>query len=288
MNLQDVSKSIKPKGTTYSVPKTASYIESGTGAPVILIHGLAASHYDWESLIPDLDLAQYHSYALDLLGHGDSPKPEERSYKLKWLLRHLEGWIDSLQLPTAPVLIAHSLGGYLALRYALRHPQKVRALVLVSPFYRLDQLPTLLRRTYRRPTLNALIMQHLPRWVFRVAVDLTSQALGRIGEKAQYLPEEVRFQTALDYKRTHPGVFNLPNTLRDLTPDLPGIQHRTLVIWGSKDQTLGPALFPTLVDALPNAQSYTFKAGHVIHQSHPEQFNRLVLDFLGSLESISK
>jgi len=238
-------------------------------------------------LIPDLDLAHYHSYALDLLGHGDSPKPDERSYKLKWLLRHLEVWIDSLSLPTAPILVAHSLGGYLALRYALRHPQKVRALVLVSPFYRLDQLPALLRRTYRRPALNALVMQHLPLWVFRVAVDVTSQALGRIGEKAQSLPEEVRFQTALDYKRTHAGVFNLPNTVRDLTPDLPGIRQPTLVIWGTHDQTLDPASFESLASALPNAQRYTFNAGHVPHQSHPEQFNRVVLGFLRSLGAVS-
>jgi len=284
VNLQDASKSIKPRGAPYSVPDWAYSVEKGEGAPVILVHGLAASLYDWEMLMPDLAAAGYHSYALDLLGHGDSPKPQERSYKLKWVLRHLERWIDSLALTEPPVIIGHSLGGYLTLRYALRHPNRVRALVLVSPFYRLDQLPYILRTTYRRPTLNALVIEHLPGWIFQMAVDFTSQSLGRIGDSIQYLPEEIRFQTALDYKRTYPGAFNIPGTIRDLTPELPQIKQPALVIWGSHDQTLSPDLFTPVVEALPNSQSFTLKAGHVPHQSHPGEFNKIVLDFLNNLK----
>ena len=283
MNLQNVSTSIKPKGKPYSVPDWANFIEEGAGAPVVLIHGLAASLYDWECLLPELASAGYHGYALDILGHGDSPKPEARSYKLKWVLRHLEQWVDSLSLPEPPVLIGHSLGCYLTLRYALRHPERVRAMVLTSPFYRLEQLPYILRRTYHRPRLNALVMQHLPRWVFQIAVDFTSQTMGRIGEGINYLPEEIRNQTALDYKRTHPGAFNIPNTVHDLTLSLPRLNQPTLVIWGTRDQTLHPDLFQPMVDSLPNAERHTIKAGHVPHQSHPGEFNKVVLDFLGKL-----
>jgi len=266
------------------VPDWAYYVEKGEGAPVILIHGLAASLYDWEMLMPELATAGFHSYALDLLGHGDSPKPEERSYKLKWVLRHLERWIDSLALTEAPIIIGHSLGGYLTLRYTLRHPNRTRALVLVNPFYSLDQLSYLLRSTYRRPTLNALIIEHLPGWIFQIAVDFTSHALGRIGDGIQYLPEEIRFQTALDYKRTHPGAFNIPGTLHDLTSKLLQIKQPTLVVWGSHDQTLRPESFNLLAEALPNSQSVTLKAGHVPHQSNPEEFNKRVLAFLNSLQ----
>lgn len=284
MNLQNASKSIRPKSAPYSVPDWAYSIEKGAGAPVILIHGLAASLYDWELLMPELASAGYHSYALDLLGHGDSPKPDERSYKMKWVIRHLERWIDSLHLSEPPVIIGHSLGGYLTLRYALRHPNRARALVLVNPFYNLDQLSYILRSTYRRPNLNALIIEHLPGWIFQIAVDFTSQALGRIGDGIQYLPEEIRFQTALDYKRTYPGAFNIPNTLLDLTSKLPQIKQPTLVIWGTHDQTLRPDSFDLLVNLLPNAQSQTFKAGHVPHQSHPSEFNQIVINFMNNLK----
>lgn len=250
---------------------------------MVLIHGLAASLYDWEYLMPVLDSTGYQGFALDILGHGDSPKPEARSYKLKWVLRHLEGWIESLDLAGPPVLIGHSLGSYLAMRYALRHPDRVRALVLASPFYRLDQLPFILRSTYRRPRLNALVMERLPKWVFQMAVDFTSQSMGRIGEGTNYLPEEIRFQTALDYKRTHPGAFNIPNTVHDLTSKLPGIHQPALVLWGTHDQTLRPDLFETLSSKLPHSKIYRIKAGHVPHQSHPHEFNRSVIDFLKKL-----
>jgi pimeloyl-ACP methyl ester carboxylesterase len=284
VNSQIVSKSFNSKSVPISIPDWANYHESGSGSPVILVHGLAASLYDWESIMPELASSNYHGYALDLLGHGDSPKPETRSYKVKWVLRHFEKWIQSLDLSEPPILIGHSLGSYLVLRYTLRHIQTVRGIVLISPLFSVQQLPPILRRTYRHPTLNALVMERLPRWVFQVAVDFTSQTLGRIGHGTHDLPPEIRFQTALDYKRTHPGAFNIPNTVRDLTSELHRIEQPALVIWGERDLTLNPVMFPGLVEALPNARGIPFPfSGHVLHQSHSKQFNKLVLDFLNSL-----
>ncbi len=266
--------------TPFEIPTQVNYVEAGVGAPVVLIHGLAASLHDWDYLLPELDAAGWHSYALDLLGHGDSPKPDSRTYKLKWVYKHLAQWIDSLGLDEPPVLVGHSLGGYLSLRYALRHPERVRALVLTNPFYRLSQLPSILRRTYRRPTLNALVVGSAPEWIFRAIVDLTNSALGRNGGSDLTLSESVRLQTALDYKRTAPGAFNLPNTLRDLTPELPRLSKPTLVLWGDRDQTLAPDSFPPLVRTLPNARGQAISGGHVPHQSNPTEYNRLVMEFL--------
>lgn len=271
------------KGKPFEVPTRMSYVEQGTGRPIICIHGIAASYHDWDVLLPLLADSGYHAYAIDLLGHGDSPKPDSRSYKTKWALKHLEAWIDSLRLPEPPILIGHSLGGYFSMRYAMRNPDRVRALVLSSPFYRIDQLPILLRRTYRRPTLNALVVERTPGWLFHWIVNLTNVALGRTGGSASALSESVRLQTAIDYKRTAPGAFNLPNTVRDLTPDLHHLHHRTFVIWGDRDQTLAPKYFPKLVEALPNARGHEMPGGHVPHQSNAAEFNRLVMEFLKSL-----
>lgn len=128
------------KGAPFEIPTQTHFVEKGEGSPIILVHGLAASLHDWDSLLPELERAGWRSYALDLLGHGESPKPDSRSYKAKWVYRHLESWIESLQLSEPPVIVGHSLGGYLSLRYAIRNPQRVRALILTDPFYRLDQL----------------------------------------------------------------------------------------------------------------------------------------------------
>jgi pimeloyl-ACP methyl ester carboxylesterase len=278
-----MKNTILMRGAPFDVPTQVNCIEQGQGAPVILVHGLAASLHDWDYLLPELAAAGYHGYALDLLGHGESPKPDSRTYKTKWVYKHFVQWLDSLELSEPPIFIGHSLGGYLCLRYAIRNPEKVRALVLTNPFYKLSQLPSILRRTYRRPTINAFVVERTPEWIFRWIIDLTNFALGRTGGSDLTLSDSVRMQTALDYKRTAPGAFNIPNTVRDLTFELPRVTMPALVLWGDRDQTLAPSSFPILVRGLPNAHGQSLSGGHVPHQSNPTEYNRLVLEFLKSL-----
>ena len=54
-----------------SIPTTANFVQHGSGTPVILVHGIAASLHDWDDLIPELAKNGHASYALDLLGHGE-------------------------------------------------------------------------------------------------------------------------------------------------------------------------------------------------------------------------
>jgi len=273
-----------PSNETLNVPNHINFIHQGEGAPVILIHGLAASLHDWDDLVPELAQHGYATYALDLLGHGESAKPDSRAYEMDWVFDHLAAWIDSLGLDQAPILVGHSLGGYLALDYARRFPARTRGLVLVDPFYRLDQLPLLLRLSYRHPSINMTVVERTPEWLFRIIIDATSLSMGHSSGGAHNLPEHIRAQTALDYKRTAPGVYNLPNTSIDLTPYLAEITAPTLVVWGTRDSTLAPASFKELVSALPNVVgTKLFVAGHVPHQSHIAEFNPLVLEFLKNL-----
>lgn len=262
------------------IPASANYVQQGEGAPVIMIHGVAASLHDWDDLIPELSRSGYACYALDLLGHGDSPKLDSRSYRMEWLFRHFLNWVTSLRLTQPAILIGHSLGGYLALEYARRFSAWTRGLVLVDPLYSRSQLPPLLRRTYGRTGLSNLIVSKIPEWMFRAVVDVTSIAMGHSVGGAHSLPERVRAQTALDYTRTAPGVYHVPNTVEDLTPYLSSISIPTLVVWGERDQTLSPLSFTKLVNAMPCAVGRSFRAGHVPHQSNSQEFDQLVLKFL--------
>ena len=265
------------------IPATVNFIQQGDGAPVVMIHGIAASLHDWDDLVPDLTKNGYASYALDLLGHGNSPKPTSRSYRMEWLYEHFEHWMRSLRLTEPAVIIGHSLGGYLALEYARRVSAWTRGLVLVNPFYSLSQLPLLLRRTYRHPTLSGLIATRLPEWMFRVVVDITSVGMGHSSGGMHALPEHIRAQTALDYTRTAPGVYNVPNTGADLTVHLSSISRPTLVVWGERDQTLAPSSFPRMMELMPHARGVSIRAGHVPHQSNAQWFNEQVLEFLKGL-----
>jgi non-heme chloroperoxidase len=268
-----------------SVNSQVNSIQAGQGAPVILVHGLAASLHDWDALLPELAARGYAGYALDLLGHGESAKPRKlEHYTSDSVFAHLDGWIESLDLGGPAILIGHSLGGYLSLRYTLDHPEQVRALVLVNPFYTLGQLPRTLRFFLRRPLLNTSLIEHTPYWLFRLFVDVSSLQFGGSNDKVHRLPLGVRVQTALDYKRAAPGIYNIPRTLHDLTPDLARITQPTLVIWGARDQTIDPRTFLSLVEQLPDARGEVMPVcGHVPHQCHADEFNEKVFAFLGSL-----
>lgn len=259
-----------------------NFIRSGSGTPVILVHGLAASLHDWDDLLPELAGAGFEACALDLLGHGQSAIPAQLAdFHVQNVYAHFEGWLDAL-FPVEPaVLIGHSLGGYLALMHAIRHPGRVKALVLVNPFYSLGQVSAFLRLVFRRPLSTTTFIRITPYWLFRRVIDLTSLELGVKNPRRYFLTEQVRRQTALDYKRAAPGIFNIPRTLVELRDQMGDLNIPVLVVWGENDRTLRPSSFGKLAQLLPNARLAPIaSAGHVPHQSEVEVFNKLVLDFL--------
>lgn len=104
----------------------------GTGThsdqPIVLVHGLGGRAEDWTPMIEGLARNGFHVYALDLLGFGRSPKPDV-SYSITLEQKVLGQFIDSQQL-TRPDLAGWSLGGWIAMSYALDHPDRVRRLLL--------------------------------------------------------------------------------------------------------------------------------------------------------------
>jgi pimeloyl-ACP methyl ester carboxylesterase len=265
-----------------------NFVQQGVGDPVILTHGLAASLHDWDDLLPELSASGYAGYALDLFGHGESHKPTNHAeYTFDAVFEHFSAWIDSLQIIEPLILVGHSLGGGLSLQYALRYPERVRALVLVNPFYDIQQLPPILQLAFRHKLINTTLIERTPYGLFRFFVDMSSVNF-HIGQRtAHILPEHIRYQTALDYTRAASGIYNIPRSLPNLTSDLSRIQQPTLLLWGNRDQSLAPESFPRVEEKLPNVvASHSFPiCGHVPHQCHPEQLNPHVMEFLKNLKS---
>jgi pimeloyl-ACP methyl ester carboxylesterase len=266
--------------------KRVNFVKQGVGAPVILTHGLAASLHDWDGLLPELSASGYAGYALDLFGHGESHKPADHDeYTFDAVFEHFSTWIDSLNLADPLILIGHSLGAGLSLQYALLHPECVCALVLVNPFYDIHQLPPILRLAFRRKLINTTLIDRTPYRLFRLMVDVTSFNYYIGHREPHVLPEHIRYQTALDYKRASSGIYNIPRSLPNLIPDLPLIQQPTLLLWGNRDKSLDPESFSKIEKKLPNVvASHTFPiCGHVPHQCHPDKFNPHVMGFLKKL-----
>jgi pimeloyl-ACP methyl ester carboxylesterase len=259
--------------------KTAKPLPGNPGKlPVLLIHGLAASRHDWVYLDPALKAAGYRTYSIDLLGHGSGSRPSStKDYQHQRLSEDFNSWMDCLKLDQPPVLMGHSLGGYLGLDYALHSGKPVSGLVLIAQFYSRKQLPALMRLLYKIPFLGAAGMRLAPQWLIQLGIE-NNRVDG------QSLTPKAQRQMALDTKRASPQVFYFPRSLPDLTSELPKIKISSLVIWGEIDHTLHPRSYPPLVKALPSAQGHRVGAiGHQPHLGKSEIVNNLVLKFLEEL-----
>jgi pimeloyl-ACP methyl ester carboxylesterase len=99
------------------------------GPTIVCVHGLTANHTCWASVADVLSPA-YRVIAYDLRGRGESDKPD-KGYSLALHNDDLEGLLDHFSLKKA-VLVGHSLGAHIALRFAATHPERVSKLVLVD------------------------------------------------------------------------------------------------------------------------------------------------------------
>jgi NAD+ synthase len=254
-------------------PRVLNYVTDGEGPPVILLHGMSASLADWWRLMPLLVSAGYRAIAVDLLGHGDSAKPQNpQQYSIQTVYKALEDWIDELGLDSPFYLVGHSLGGYMSLTYALHHPDRVQAMVLINPLYSLKQLSGALDLLMPLASVGAGLLKAAPQWLVNSFLSYNDSFLTK-------LDAETRWSYARDIKRASPLFLRLPATAEDLTPKLSAITPLTLVLWGMEDRIEKADSFPQLVAGLPNATGKGIEdCGHHPHQGKPELVSRMILD----------
>lgn len=138
-------------------------IDSGPkDAPVtiVLIHGLGSSNKMWQQTIHKAGRLNARVLAVDLLGFGESPKPEWQTYSAATHAKALRAALRKYHVKGHVIIAGHSLGGLVAVQYATRYPWAVQSLILCSPpFYKpvqdkagaimLLQIDDLYRRFYR-------------------------------------------------------------------------------------------------------------------------------------------
>ncbi|TNE91314.1 MAG: alpha/beta fold hydrolase [Deltaproteobacteria bacterium] len=231
----------------------------GSGTKVLMVHGWATSSAVWQPVLERWE-GDEALYALDLRGTGFSDKPAT-GYTLEAFATDVADVLAALD--EAVVLVGHSMGGLIAQRVAIDHPDKVKRLVLVSPvpaggvpfadedlaFFRglagrAEGMATVLGSTMAEPCAN---------------FDALHQA------SATVLP--AAYLESLD-------TFRLAN----FADELPKLRAPTRVIGGDKEQILSPAVLEAAVVGLIDGADLQLVegSGHYPQWERPEAFTRML------------
>jgi haloalkane dehalogenase len=115
--------------TQHILDSTIFHRETGTGTPIVFLHGNPTSSYLWRHILPAVG-DPGRRLAPDLIGMGDSGKPDI-DYTFDDHARYLDAWFDALGLDNV-VLVGHDWGGALAFDWAARHPGRVRGIAFTE------------------------------------------------------------------------------------------------------------------------------------------------------------
>jgi len=251
------------------------YIDAGTGAPVVFLHGLGASLYTWRNTLQPIIQAGFRVIAFDNRGFGESEKPPT-GYRNADYERLLIALLDSLHVHDA-VLVGHSMGGAIAAEVAIRDPQRVRGLVLIGAAG-LGAREPLLFRVARWPLLGPFMLSFRGRGLTERLLRSTyaDPAKVTLGDVDQY------YAPVAD--PTYGAA--LRAVLRDfdfnaLDGRLERIQMATLLIWGAEDHWVPLAAGRRFATQLQRAAFVIVpRAGHAVQEEAPAETNRLLIRFL--------
>jgi 2-succinyl-6-hydroxy-2,4-cyclohexadiene-1-carboxylate synthase len=131
---------------------------------VVLLHGFSGSGADWADLIPRFRAMGRSTVTIDLLGHGRSDTPEDPArYTMASTVRDLDSILAALGIESAD-WVGYSMGGRVALHFALAHPARVRSLVLESASAGIEDPGSRERRRHADDALAARIVERGMEW----------------------------------------------------------------------------------------------------------------------------
>lgn len=250
------------------------YRELGAGRPLVILHGLFGTLDNWQTLARRWS-EHFRVIVVDLRNHGRSPHSPDHSYAL--MSQDVLGLFDQLGLPADTTLMGHSMGGKVAMRFALDYPERLARLIVV------DIAPRLSDMRHQDDILAGLNAVDL------AAIENRQQADEAL---AVHIPQPgVRQFLLKNLYRREDNSFAWRQNLQALTAQMAAIGEAitddqpflkpTLFIRGGKSDYINAEdklyAIPTL---FPNSQVETIvDAGHWVHAEKPEEVFGLVEAF---------
>lgn len=255
--------------------------------PTLFVHGSGpgvSAWANWRLVLPKL-AAQRRVVAPDMLGFGytDRPEPPDQSglYTMDAWVQQAVDLLDALDIAQAD-LVGNSFGGALSLALAIRHPQRVRRLVLMGsvgvPFPITPGLDAVWGYTPSFENMRAIMD------VFAHDRRLVTDELAKLRFEASIRP---------GFQESFAAMFPAPrqasvDALASPEAAIRALPHETLVVHGREDQVIPLSTSLTLAQWIPNAQLHVFgHCGHWTQIEHAARFVQLVSNFLAEADAQS-
>ncbi|MBC3952110.1 alpha/beta fold hydrolase [Pseudomonas folii] len=263
--------------TAERTPAGTSYLATGEGHPVVLIHGVGLNKEMWGGQVVGL-MPHYRVIAYDMLGHGASPRPAADTGLLGYA-EQLHELLEHLGLPQATV-IGFSMGGLVARAFALHFPQQLSGMVVLNSVFNrsAEQRAGVIARTAQAaehgPDANAA--EALSRWFSREYQAANPAQIAAIrtilaeNDPQGYLTTYTLFATQDMYR----------------ADDLGHITAPTLIATGELDPGSTPEMARQLAARIPGAEvAILAEQRHMMPVESPRLVNQVLLDFLRKAET---
>ncbi|MPY88915.1 MAG: alpha/beta fold hydrolase [Luteitalea sp.] len=239
------------------------YVQQGdpSGLPVVFLHGVTDSWRSFEGVLSRLP-SSMHAVALSQRGHGGSSRPVA-GYRIVDFSSDLDAFLDKLDIPAA-LIVGHSMGSYVAQRFAMDHPGRTLGLVLMGAF------PALRGHAGVPELWGSAVSTLLDPMDPRFVLDFQQRILARPVPRAR-LETLVRETLKVPAHVWRAAFVDCLES--DFSKELATIKAPTLIVCGDQD-----ALFPrcdqaALHAAIPASRLVVYPgAGHAFHWEDPAQF----------------
>ncbi|WP_406697051.1 alpha/beta fold hydrolase [Singulisphaera sp. Ch08] len=254
-----------------------AYDDDGPGPVVVLLHGFPLNRTMWKAQQARIG-SLYRVISPDLRGHGHTAAPYG-IYTIDEMADDVLDLLNALQLKEPVVLGGLSMGGYIALSLIARHPERVRALMLMDTRAGADSTEAALARQELAKQVEAtrsvehVVTTMLPKLFSETTRSLHPDRIEPVRRMMEHTPA-----------RTVAGALRGMAARPDRTNDLARIHVPTLVLVGEDDTITPPNEARAMAQAIPGAQLEIIPhAGHLAPLENPSASNEAILRFLSSL-----
>lgn len=274
----EIGRSVNAAGITTNLH------DVGQGPPLLLIHGSGpgvSAWANWRLSIPVL-AQRARVLAPDMVGFGFSERPPGQRYDMDAWVAQAVGVLDALDVERADV-VGNSFGGALALALAIRHPQRVRRLVLMGSVGVPFEIT---------PGLDAV-------WGYEPSVANMRRLVDLFAHDRRLATDELaqlRYEASIrpGFHESFAAMFPAPrqrwvDAMCSPEAAIRALPHETLVLHGREDRIIPLANSLTLANWIPRSQLHVFgHCGHWTQIEHAARFNRLVNDFLAEADQADR